>query len=190
MKLIHTKRLSTLQCGVCQITFPDQDELRSHTETVDCSPRCLECDEEFESKALRLEHQRSHHAENESEALFMDLDDKKWNRIKDERKEFKTYSDDLKKSRCEPKVEMENWITANITLFEAGRQEKAKARSRTELGHWYITYMALATENKIVQHPCKPISTLKGLRLLTLCSLRLCNHTALRNGRREDFTHI
>jgi hypothetical protein len=155
---VHTKQVkrpNALQCGVCQALFSNQDELRFHTETIDCPARCLECDEEFTSKASRLEHQRLSHGEEESEACFMELDDKKWKKIKDAIKDFNTYSDSFKKGRCEPRVELEEWIKANTALYEAGRSEKANAKSRTELGHWYVTYMALSPENKILEHPCK-----------------------------------
>ena len=158
LQLVHTKqvkRLNALQCGVCQDSFQTRDDLRFHTERVDCPARCLECDEEFTSKASRLEHRTLIHGEEESEACYMELDDAKWKKIKDAIKDFNTYSESFKKGRCQPKVELEDWIKANTALYEAGRLEKAKAKSRTELGHWYVTYMVLSPEKVILEHPCK-----------------------------------
>jgi hypothetical protein len=151
----QVKKPNMLQCSTCLTEFPNQDELASHAATVDCLARCLECEKEFGSKALRLAHQQNKHFAEASEGLLLELDEKKWKKIKEDLKGFNTYSDWLKKGTCEPKPEIETWIDANVALYEYHRSDKAKARARIELGQWYVIYTALAPHMKIVDHPCK-----------------------------------
>lgn len=158
MQDVHTKsskRPNSLQCSTCLAEFQEQDELECHRVAVDCTARCPDCNEEFETKALRQEHQKFAHAEEETECFLLELDDKKWKKIKDELKAFNGYSDSLKKRRCEPKPEIELWIQSNTALYEEERSEKARAKARNELGHWYVIYHALAPQTKILDHPCK-----------------------------------
>jgi hypothetical protein len=164
VKEVHmkqVKKLNALQCSVCLVEFSDREELQDHTDTVDCPARCLECNEEFQSKALRLEHQKLNHFEEECGGSYMELDEKRWKKIKDELNAFNAYSHSLKKRRCEPDQDMEKWIGANTPQYEVGRSDKARAKSRIELGHWYVMYTSLAPQTKILEHPCRLLSPLK-----------------------------
>jgi hypothetical protein len=151
VKAVHmkqVKKVGAFQCSICLDLFSDKDELQHHTGTVDCTPRCIECDEEFESKALRSEHQKLNHVAEEYTNSYMELDEKKYKKIKEQ-------WDAFTKGKCQFNQKMENWIEANTPAYEAGRPDKTKTKSRNELGHWYVMYTCLAPGMKILEHPCK-----------------------------------
>lgn len=80
--------------------------------------------------------------------------------IRDEIKTFKSYSDILKKGKCEPGVELENWVNTNVADYPLGRSAKRTTTSRAELSQWYIIYKVLAPQTQIPEHPCKLNSVL------------------------------
>ncbi|KAH7309347.1 hypothetical protein BKA65DRAFT_519650 [Rhexocercosporidium sp. MPI-PUGE-AT-0058] len=156
MKSHHTKPVKTssqLQCSRCQDEFPDQEELKAHELDVDCPIRCIDCREEFKSKAFRQQHQKLVHQEEAIECIYMELDESMWKSIN---KNLKAYTDALKKGKGRVDPVLDRWITANIARFEVGRSEKAKASAKLELGQWYTMYKTLVPQARIDELPTHP----------------------------------
>ncbi|KAG4440563.1 hypothetical protein IFR05_003979 [Cadophora sp. M221] len=156
MKSHHTKpvkKLSQLQCSRCQDEFSDQEELKAHELDVDCPVRCIDCREEFATKALRQQHQKLTHQEEAIECIYMELDESKWKSIS---KNLKGYTDSLKKGKGRVDPVLDGWIAANIAQFEVGRTEKAKASAKLELGQWYTMYKTLVPQARIDELPTHP----------------------------------
>ena len=158
MKTHHTKPVKTssqLQCSICQDKFSDQDEMTAHVLTVDCTIRCNECLVEFESKALRQQHQMHTHPEETVDCIYMEIDEAMWKAIT---KNLKDYTDSLRKGKSRADAALDNWVAANIARFEEGRTGKAKGSGKLELGQWYTVYKTLlpqAQPDNIPKHPCK-----------------------------------
>jgi len=155
MQSHHTKqakKVNSLQCTRCQEELPNLDELKGHELNVDCPIRCLNCHEQFDTKALRQEHQKQTHFEEEDQNCFMELDDVMWKQVKDN---LKAYSDSLKrgKGRVDPKLT--EWVEANTARYEVGRSSKAKANAKLELGQWYTIFKTLTSGGEILEHPCE-----------------------------------
>jgi len=85
----------------------------------------------------------------------MEIDERGWANINDEIKNFNAYSNLLKKNRCSPKLEIEEWIKTNTAMYESGRSSKTKANARAELGLWYTMWSVLAApyRKEIPKHP-------------------------------------
>ena len=158
MQNLHTKnvkKLGPLQCSRCQEEFPDPDDLRGHELNVDCPIRCPDCPDEFLTKALRQDHQKQSHLEQESDPVLIEIDEVMWKQVKDN---LKAYTDSLKskkgKTSSDPNSERERWVVANTARYETGRS-KTKVNSKLELGQWYTIFTTLAPNVKILDHPCK-----------------------------------
>jgi hypothetical protein len=191
MQNLHTKKakkLSPLQCSRCQGDFTDLDELRGHELNIDCPIRCADpdCPDEFLTKALRQDHQKQCHLEQESDPVLREIDDGMWKQVKDN---LKSYTDSLKskkgKSSNDPNIDREKWVANNIPRYETGR---TKVNSKLELGQWYTIFTTLAPNVKILDHPCKLSVCLLCSDTQMMSSLRVRN-SSLRLCRGENFVH-
>ncbi len=154
MQSHHTKKPNLLQCTRCQEEFENQDLLKSHEMNVDCPIRCPDCREEFEKKAMRQAHQEERHLEETKESRFMEIDDAMDKKIKES---LKSYVDSLKKGKGPIDPTLDQWIEANTDRYMIGRS--SKRNPKLELGQWYIIFSTLASDTRVLEHPCKiPIS--------------------------------
>lgn len=158
MQNVHTKpvkKVNPLQCTRCQVEFGTTEEFQTHELNVDCAVTCPECGEVFTTKALRQEHQKESHPEEEIDRVLRELDDNSWRVIKDA---LKLYTDIVKgkksKSAGDLDTDREDWVQSNLLRFEAGRSN-TKVNARLELGQWYTIFTTLAPTVTISEHPCK-----------------------------------
>lgn len=149
----QVKPLNALQCGQCQDKFPDQGALRTHLHTTDCPIRCRECTTVFDSKFLRLEHEKQEHVEKETEISFLELDKEKWKRIDDDLKSLRRYLALFDKGETSPRVELEEWIKVNSSEYLVGRPNQDTGKTRWELGAWYAMFIAIAPGRDLPEHP-------------------------------------
>ena len=150
MQSHHIIKPNLLQCNRCQEEFKNQDLLKSHEMNVDCPIRCPNCREEFEKKTMRQAHQEEKHIEETKESRFMEIDDAMDKKIKEN---LKAYVDSLKKGKGPISHALEQWIAANTARYMIGRS--SKANPKLELGQWYTIFSTLASETKVLEHPCK-----------------------------------
>src|ERR1700722_19591595 len=158
----HTKKVmkpNLLQCSSCLQEFPNQDDLKKHNTDFDCSIRCPDCLEIFQTKAMRRDHQKERHME-AKESNFMEINEVMSKNIKER---LKAYNNSLKKGKTPIDAELDQWVDANTARYNVGRH---LANPKLELGQWYTIFRVLASNGTVSEHPCKkPTSPNMGLLL-------------------------
>lgn len=153
MQSHHTKQAkkpNPLRCNRCQDDLSSEEDLKAHELNVDCPIRCLDCREEFDTKAQRQQHQKRSHPEDANEPAFMELDESLWKIVKEK---LKAYTDTVKRGKGCIDRELEQWVQTNTVEYEIGRSSKAKGNSKLELGQWYIIFKVLAKGEEVSKHP-------------------------------------
>lgn len=130
----RAKKSSPFKFSDCQGPFDNEKLLKDHNETVDCEIKCPECPETFD-KTLRTSHQENRHPQGSDSVVYKEVDDAKWQVLKNS---LKKYTDSLRRegeAALEP--ELKNWVAKNTARYNKNRKDP---KPLIDLGQWYIAF--------------------------------------------------